>query len=130
MGAIDIKDAGRGCECLKWETQSFSDQDIDEGGISSAIQQCRDSVVVLSAPHGNSYINEELAVLVDSAGIDMFSDLVSDRKRAQFFFVVFVDGMKHSIRAAAALWASRRRCLLSPKPRYNRIFVRKQNCVS
>ena len=95
-GTVDVKDADRGCECLKWETQLFSDQGVDEGGISSAIQQCGDSVVVLSVPNGNSNINEELTVLVDSVGINVFRDLVSDRKGIRFFFVVFVDRMKHS----------------------------------
>ena len=92
-GTVDVKDADRGRECLKWETQSFSDQGVDEGDISSTIQQCGDSVVVLSVLNSNSHINEELAVLVDSVGINVFRDLVSDRKGTRFFFVVFVDGI-------------------------------------
>ena len=80
-GSVNVKDTDGGCKCLKQETQLFSDRGVNEGGGSSAIQQCRDRVVILSALHSNSYVNEEFTVLVDSVGIDLFRDLVSDRRR-------------------------------------------------
>ena len=107
-GSINIEDADRVSECLKWETQPFCDQSVNEGGVSSAIQQHGNGVIVLSASYGNSYINEEFALLVDPAGIDGFRDLVSNRRKNNRRFLVmgFVDGMKHSIRATAVLWTS------------------------
>ena len=56
---------------------------------------------------GDSNVHEEFSVLVDSAGIDGFRDLISDRRK-QNLFLGFVDGMKHRVSAPAALWSSRR----------------------
>ena len=107
VGSVNVKDANGGCKCLQQESQPFSDQGVDEGGVSSAIQQCGDDMEILSFPHGNSYVNEEFMVLVDSVGIDVFRDLISDGKRNRFFFFMgFVDRMKHRVRASAALWTS------------------------
>ena len=82
-------------------------------------------------PHGNSNIDEEFAVLMNPAGIDGFRDLVSDgRERNGILFWGFVDRMKHSVRATAALRTSRRCRLLGPKPRYIRVIMREQNRIS
>ena len=106
-GPVNVEDMNGGSECFQQETQPFSDRGVNEGGVSSAVQQCGDDVEILSALHSNSYVDEEFAVLVDSAGIDVFRDLVGNRRRNQFFFFVdFVDGMKHRVRASAVLQAS------------------------
>ena len=106
VGSVDVEDVDGGCKCLQWESQPFSDQGVDEGGIGSTIQKCGDFLKILSLLQSNTYVNEELTVLVDSAGIDVFRDLIGNRNGNRFFFMGFVDGMKHRVRASAMLWTS------------------------
>ena len=128
-GTVYVKDANGSIEGGERETQPFSNRDVDEGGVSTAVEQCRDGLIVLRAPRGYSYVKDEFAALVDSSSKNLFRDLVSNRRK-QNLFLFFDDGMKHSVRAAATLRTSQSRCLLGPKPRYIRIFMWKQNGVS
>ena len=51
---------------------------------------------------GDSNVHEKFPVLVDSSGIDVFRDLVSNR-REQNLFLGFIDGMKHRVSTPAVL---------------------------
>ena len=113
-GSVHVKNTYGICEGFQRETQSFSDSLVDEGGVSSTVQQCGDDLE-LAGLGGDSNVHEEFPILVDSMGIDGFRDLVSDRGE-QNLFLGFVDGMKHRVSAPAALQSSRRRRLCGTRP--------------
>ena len=109
-GAVHVKDAYRIGEGFQRESQPFCDRFVNEGGVSSTVQQCWDDLELLRLG-GDSNIQKKLLALIDSLGIDVFRDSVSDRGK-QNLFLGFVDEMKHRVRAPAALWSSQRCCLL------------------
>ena len=113
-GAVHIKDVYGVCKGFQHESHLFGNCFVNEGGVSSTVWQCGSDLELLRLG-GDSNIDEELSVLVDSSSIDFFRDLVSDGGEHNLF-LGFVDRMKHRVRAPAVLWSSQRCRLLGTRP--------------